>query len=176
MIQWEGEPERVLGLSSFFLSPFFPWCSAIISNHATIMTVGLWSLEGWRAQPLMWNVAQATESENGVDSINSWPNSCSPLCTFPFLIKCYFCTWCWGANSGPLYTRWLGTLPLNYTYLQHSAQTYWSLLPVVFSWKYVNVHLWKIEWALFLFCFLWDRISLYHSAWPITPNSLASAF
>lgn len=50
----------------------------------------------------MWNVAQATESEDGVDDISLWPSSCSAVCSCLFLSKflMHVISVC-EANSGP---------------------------------------------------------------------------
>lgn len=53
------------------------------------------------------NVAQATESEGGVDDISLWLSSCSAVCSSLFLSKLFLhfisvrIMWCWEANSGP---------------------------------------------------------------------------
>lgn len=67
-------------------------------------------------------VAQATESEDGVDGISLWPCSYSPACSSSFLSKhlMSFISECGAGKQTQGLIRWAHTLPLNYTVSQTS--------------------------------------------------------
>lgn len=130
LVQWKGDPERIWGLPSFFPSPL------LLDAVPPFLVMSRSYLHGTLMEPkklkdtaLNVNVAQATESEGGVDDISLWLSSCSAVCSSLFLSKLlmHFISVCGAGKQTRGLTMWAGTLPLSYTFSQPSAETYPSL-------------------------------------------------
>lgn len=104
LVQWKDDPERVLGLPSFFFSPLLDAVPPFLVMSRSYLHGTLMEPKKLKDTALNVNVAEATESEGGVDGISSWLCSCSAVCSslpVQALDALYFCMWCWEANSRP---------------------------------------------------------------------------